>query len=103
MQAIVAGRMMRKNLKRRKQGTLTIQKIFRGYRARKWFEEEMHRKTDGPRVTQVYKRAAKVSGYTIVLTVYKCGESYKFIGENLQLLESYKVKNMAKTRHVTDY
>jgi hypothetical protein len=77
-------------MRERKHGTLVIQTIFRGYRARKLYEEERHRKKEGPRVTQVYKRAHKISGFMIVLTVYKCGDSYKFVGENLHLLETYK-------------
>ena len=83
------GWLWRVRLKRMGAASIVVQTLFRGYAARRLREAEERRRLEGLPVYEIYQRGMAVSGIPLIVTVKKCGLSFKFIGHDLQQCTTY--------------
>ena len=62
---------------------LRVQTRFRVYKAQCWYYEERRRLALGPEVIEMMRRGVEISDRKMVLVVYRCGNNYKVLGEDL--------------------
>ena len=89
LQSRFKGWLWRVRLRRMGEASVVAQTLYRGYAARRLREAEERRRLEGLPVYEVYQRGMTVSGVPLIVTVKKCGLSYKFIGHDLEKCTTY--------------
>ena len=89
LQSRFKGWLWRVRLSQMGAASVVIQKFYRGYAARRLRESEEHKRLEGVPVYEVYQRGMTISGVPLILTVKKCGLSFKFIGHDLKESVTY--------------
>ncbi|CAM9715876.1 unnamed protein product, partial [Laminaria digitata] len=75
-------RKMRRRLQRLKWATGLVQRKFRRLEAKRAAEKAERMELDGPEVLTVYQQGTVVSGVPLMLSVLRCGFSFKFVGRD---------------------
>lgn len=112
IQSIFRGFQWRITLSLLHKRALKCQTRFRVYRAQCWYYEEKRRLALGPEVIEMIRRGVEISNRHMMLVVYRCGNNYKVMGEDLlnnlrydgqvyapeikEVLEEYNIKVEAR-------
>ena len=89
VQARIKGIVWRRRLMKMQYAALRIQTVYRGFSVRGKAREEQRKKLEGARVITVYKRGRVVSGVHLLLTVRRCGLSFKLVGRSEQHMDTF--------------
>jgi hypothetical protein len=83
IQAVFRGYIWRKELAVMHYSALLCQTRFRVFKAQCWYYEERRRLALGPEVIEMLRRGVEISGRRVTLVIYRCGNNYKCLGEDL--------------------
>jgi len=89
VQSRIKGWFWRVRLKLMKLAAVQCQRVGRGYNARRRREAMERERLEGLPVVQMYQRGVEVSGTPLIVTVKRCGYSYKFEGTDLRKGATY--------------
>jgi hypothetical protein len=93
IQARIRGILYRKRLAELTANQIIVAARYRGYRCRKMLHENSQRLRLGPEVHRVYKRGHLVKGAVekyLLVEIYVCGHSYRFVGHDMEELVEYQ-------------
>jgi len=83
IQARIRGYLWRKRLRYLNQCAINCQRVYRGYSGRVFAIKERKRRLYGADVAEMIRRGEVISGKKVTLVMYRCGQNYRILVQDL--------------------